>query len=194
MSIDHLRPHWGFTRVPFTRELAPSMLFQSKGHAEAVARISWLVSGRALGIVTGEVGSGKSVAARVVVSQLDTSRHSVVYLANPAVGARGMYAEIVTALGGVPRCQKASLIAQAAPLLAQQEDELGAVSSSSSMRPTCSRRPSSRRYVSYSPPTWTAGPPSGACCSGSPHCADASASGPMRPSASVSRSATASRA
>ena len=125
MSIDHLRSHWGFTRTPFTRELAPSMLFQSKGHAEAVALISWLVSERALGIVTGEVGSGKSVAARVAVSGLDTSRHSVVYLANPAVGTRGMYAEIVSALGGVPRYQKAALIAQAASLLAQQEDELG---------------------------------------------------------------------
>ena len=125
MSIDHLRSHWGFSATPFTRELAPSMLFGSRAHKEAVARISWLVSERALGLVTGEVGSGKSVAARAAVAELDSSRHTVVYLANPAVGTRGMYAEIVTALGGVPRYQKAALIAQATNLLAQEEDEWG---------------------------------------------------------------------
>ena len=27
MSIDRLRSHWGLTRTPFSRELAPSMLF-----------------------------------------------------------------------------------------------------------------------------------------------------------------------
>ena len=47
MSIDRLRSHWGLTRTPFSRELAPSMLFSSKTHAEAVARISWLVEERA---------------------------------------------------------------------------------------------------------------------------------------------------
>ena len=26
MSIDRLRSHWGFTRMPFGRDLAPSML------------------------------------------------------------------------------------------------------------------------------------------------------------------------
>ncbi len=125
MSIDRLRSHWGLTRTPFTRELAPSMLFQSKAHAEAVARISWLVDECALGVVTGEVGSGKSVAARAAVAGLDTSRHTVVYLANPAVGTRGMYAQIVTALGGVPRYQKSALIAQATSLLAAEEAEWG---------------------------------------------------------------------
>ena len=125
MSIDHLRPHWGFTKQPFTRDLAPTMLFQSRSHQEAVARISWLVSERALGMVTGEVGSGKSVAARAAVSGLDTSRHTVVYLANPAVGTRGMYAQIVTALGGVPRFHKAALIAQATSLLQAEEAEWG---------------------------------------------------------------------
>ena len=64
MSIEHLKAYWGFSRTPFSKELAPSMLFASRAHKEAVARISWCISERALGLVTGEVGSGKSVAAR----------------------------------------------------------------------------------------------------------------------------------
>ncbi len=55
MSIDRLRAHYGFTRMPFGKELAPGMLFRSKAHAEAVARITWLIAERALGVLTGEV-------------------------------------------------------------------------------------------------------------------------------------------
>lgn len=49
MSIDRLRAHWGFSRTPFSKELAASMLFASRAHQEAVARIGWIVSERALG-------------------------------------------------------------------------------------------------------------------------------------------------
>lgn len=125
MSIEDLKAHWGFSRTPFSKELAPSMLFASRAHCEAVARISWCVGERALGLVTGEVGSGKSVAARAAVAGLDSSRHTVVYLANPTVGARGMYAQVVSALGGTPRFHKAALIPQAMAALAAEEAEWG---------------------------------------------------------------------
>ena len=64
MSIDRLRAHWGLSRTPFTKELASSMLFASSAHQEAVARIEWIITERALGVVCGEVGAGKTVAAR----------------------------------------------------------------------------------------------------------------------------------
>ncbi len=58
MSIDRLRAHWGFTRMPFSKDLAPSMLATTGAHSEAVARIGWCVEEDALGVVTGEVGRG----------------------------------------------------------------------------------------------------------------------------------------
>ena len=125
MSIEHLKAHWGLSRTPFTKELAPSVLYASQAHQQAVARISWCIEERALGLVTGEVGSGKSVAARAAVAGLDSSRHTVIYLANPAVGARGMYAQIVQALGGTPKFHKAALIPQAMAALAAEEAEWG---------------------------------------------------------------------
>ena len=125
MSIEVLQAHYGFSRMPFGRELAPQMLHRSAGHGEAVARIAWCIAERALGVVTGEVGSGKTVAARAATANLDTSRHSVIYVGNPAIGARGLYAAIVTALGGVPRFHKAALIPQATDALAAEENERG---------------------------------------------------------------------
>ncbi|MGH9262605.1 MAG: ExeA family protein, partial [Acidimicrobiales bacterium] len=125
MSIEVLQAHYGFTRTPFGRELAPQMLHRSAGHGEAVARIAWCVGERALGVITGEVGSGKTVAARAATANLDASRHTIIYLGNPAIGARGLYAAIVTALGGVPRFHKASLIPQTTDALAAEENERG---------------------------------------------------------------------
>ena len=125
MSIDRLRAHWGLSRTPFTKELATSMLFASAAHQEAVARVGWIISERALGVVCGEVGAGKTVAARAASSQLDSSRYSIIYLPNPAVGARGIYTQIVTALGATPRFYRATLIPQATDLIAAETAERG---------------------------------------------------------------------
>ncbi len=125
MSIQRLRSHWGFTRTPFTKDLAPSMLHRHPGHAEAVARISWCVEEAAIGVITGEVGAGKTVAVRAALAELDDSRHTVIYMGNPAVGARGLYWAIVSRLGGVPRFLKAALISQATEALAAEAAERG---------------------------------------------------------------------
>jgi type II secretory pathway predicted ATPase ExeA len=50
-------------------------------------------------------------------------RHTIVYLPNPLIGQRGLYAEIVRHLGGHPRFHKAALVAQAAELLAAEAAE-----------------------------------------------------------------------
>ena len=125
MSIDRLRAHWAFTRMPFSKDLAPSMLAATGAHNEAVARISWCIDEQALGVVTGEVGAGKTVAARAALACLDGSRSTIIYIGNPAIGARGLYTAIITALGGTPRFHKASLIPQAQDALAAERDERG---------------------------------------------------------------------
>ena len=56
--IDKLQSFYGFARMPFGRDLAPGMLHRHTSHAEAVARITWCVTERRIGVVTGEVGPG----------------------------------------------------------------------------------------------------------------------------------------
>ena len=123
--IEKLKSHYGFSRTPFGRALAPQMLHRHGAHAEAVARIGWCISERGLGVITGEVGAGKTVAVRAALATLDSSRHTIIYLGNPAVGGRGLYTQIVTALGGTPRFHKAALIPQTTDLLAAEEHERG---------------------------------------------------------------------
>ena len=72
------------------------MLHAHGAHAEAVARIAWCISEQAIGVISGECGAGKTVAARAAVAGLDASRHTIVYLGTPGVGLRGIYGLIVT--------------------------------------------------------------------------------------------------
>jgi len=125
VTVQRLQAHYGFTKMPFGRNLAPGMLHRYTGHGEAVARISWCVDQHALGVITGEVGAGKTVAVRAATAGLDTSRHVVIYLPNPSVGVRGMLHHIVAALGQVPSFYTATLAPQAADALAAEHAERG---------------------------------------------------------------------
>src|SRR5450755_1297656 len=118
MSIDRLRAHYGFNRMPFGKDLAPGMLHAHAAHGEAVARISWCISEQAIGVISGECGAGKTVAARAAVAGLDASRHTVLYLGTPGVGLRGIYGLIITTLGASRRLHHAALIPGAQERLA----------------------------------------------------------------------------
>jgi type II secretory pathway predicted ATPase ExeA len=115
--------HFGFSRTPFSKAIPAHQLHTRASHQEAVARIQFCIAESLLGVITGEVGVGKTVAVRAATSQLDQAAHHVVYLANPAVGARGLYVSLVRALGAVPRGFKAELIGQTQSLLAAEEQE-----------------------------------------------------------------------
>jgi type II secretory pathway predicted ATPase ExeA len=78
-----------------------------------------------LGVITGEAGTGQTVAARAALAGLDPTRHTVIYLGNPATGVRGIHHHIVTSLGGRPAHGTAALTAQAYDVLAGEAAERG---------------------------------------------------------------------
>jgi type II secretory pathway predicted ATPase ExeA len=121
--IGNLQAHWGFTIMPFGSAIPVPGLFGSAAHNEAVARLRWLISARGLGVLTGEVGSGKTVAVRAAASGLDASRNTLIYLPNPQIGTRGIHGAVATALGQAPRFHHATLIPQVEAALAAEADE-----------------------------------------------------------------------
>jgi type II secretory pathway predicted ATPase ExeA len=122
----HLQRYFGFNKTPFSRSIAPSALHGHRSHREAVARIEWAIAERGLGLITGEVGSGKSVAIRAATATLDPSRHTVIYtLGNPATGTGGIYNTIIEHLGEKPKIGRARLIRQTMQILTAEETERG---------------------------------------------------------------------
>ncbi len=81
--------HFGLARTPFGKAIAAKDLFARQAHAQATARISFCIAETLLGVITGDVGAGKTVAVRAAVAGLDPTRHQVIYIANPAFGTRG---------------------------------------------------------------------------------------------------------
>jgi type II secretory pathway predicted ATPase ExeA len=115
--------HFGFTHTPFSKAIPTAQLCDRPSHQEAVARVRFCVAEALLGVLTGEVGVGKTVALRAAGAGLDPSSHHVVYVANPTFGTRGLYVTLVQALGATPRVHKADLVAQTQRLLAAEEQE-----------------------------------------------------------------------
>ena len=95
---DAVIDRFGLTRMPFGRDLPPGRLHRHADCAEAAARITWAVAGKAIGVITGEVGTGKTAAVRAAAAGLDPAGHNVIYIGNPAAGVRGILASAVTAL------------------------------------------------------------------------------------------------
>lgn len=108
--------YYGLSRSPFSKNISPSELFVHPGHDEVVARLSYLVKQKAIGILTAEVGCGKSVALRALASSLDGSRNAIVYF-NSLAGLRGFYLQLIQALGGVPKYLRAHQTAQVKELI-----------------------------------------------------------------------------
>ena len=98
MINDAVRGYSGFERLPFDRSIAVGALFASSSHQEAVGRIGYGIDTRQITVITGEVGAGKSVAARAATARLDASRHQLITIPNPQVGARGYLKPQLTCL------------------------------------------------------------------------------------------------
>lgn len=90
---------YGFARNPFSKTIPTADLFPAAGQAELSARLTYLLREQGFGLVTGEVGSGKSTAVRAFAAGLDPNRYLVIYVANPTIGITGIYRELLAALG-----------------------------------------------------------------------------------------------
>lgn len=89
-------------RLPFEREIAPEHLVRFWGHRELVARLIYAIEHRAVALVTGESGAGKTTALRAAVTQLDPSRYRFVYLADAELTPQAFYRQLLAELGLTP--------------------------------------------------------------------------------------------
>jgi general secretion pathway protein A len=68
--------HWGLERAPFDTALDPACFFPSEDHSEALSRLEYLAGqgGSQLGLLTGEIGCGKSLTRAVFASRCGAQR------------------------------------------------------------------------------------------------------------------------
>jgi general secretion pathway protein A len=98
---------FGFTHPPFHRPLAADQLFRCPGLEELHSRLRYLVDARAIGLLTGEPGSGKSTALRRLREDLHPDQVRAVYLHDTLVNPADFCRQLALELGLRPEWSRA---------------------------------------------------------------------------------------
>jgi len=100
-------PAFGFTHPPFHGPLAADQLFRPPGLEELHSRLRYLVDSRAIGLLTGEPGSGKSTALRRLRDALHPDQVRALYLHDTLVNPADFCRQLALALGLQPEWSRA---------------------------------------------------------------------------------------
>lgn len=92
--------HWQLRERPFEATWDPRFFYASPEHEEALSRLQYLVEETTmnLGLLSGEIGCGKTITRAVFASRLDASRFRVVTLENSGFPFNDLLAAILRRL------------------------------------------------------------------------------------------------
>ena len=91
--------HFALTRMPFETPAHTDELFASNARREAEARLQHLVELKGIGLLTGEVGSGKTTVCRHLTAALHPGLYRVGYVSLTTGNVLDMYKAIAWELG-----------------------------------------------------------------------------------------------
>lgn len=88
--------YWKLERPPFESQADPEFYYESKTHSEALARMLYFVGDRGMGIgvLTGEIGSGKTLITRLLRRKTNSERYQIAYLPTASYAFREIVAEV----------------------------------------------------------------------------------------------------
>jgi type II secretory pathway predicted ATPase ExeA len=95
-----IEARFGFKRRPFDKAIASRDLYRWPGLDELDARLEMIKQARGILLLTGEPGTGKTVALRRFVDSLNLEHYLPVYLPLATVTILDAYAQLNRALGG----------------------------------------------------------------------------------------------
>jgi type II secretory pathway predicted ATPase ExeA len=105
---------FGFKKTPFSDSPDAKQLFTSAAWLQAKARLDFLLQHPGVGLLTGEVGAGKSTAARVFAAALNPNLHKVLYLHFSCATPLDLLRQIALALDLEPAHFRGDLVRQIA--------------------------------------------------------------------------------
>jgi general secretion pathway protein A len=94
---------FGLTRNPFEVSPDPYFFFQTPRHTEALANLAYGVLRRkGFVVLTGEVGTGKSLLVRCLLEVLSNNKTAFAYVYNPMISVPEFLTHVVNDLGLLP--------------------------------------------------------------------------------------------
>src|SRR6202140_2428582 len=103
---------FGFKKPPFGDSPDAKQLFASEAFIEVKARLQFLVDHHGAGLLTGEVGAGKSTAARTFTAGLNPNLYKILYLHWTCGTALDLLRKLALELDLVPAHYRGDLVRQ----------------------------------------------------------------------------------
>jgi len=90
--------HYGFSRIPFGKDIASADLFRSKSFEEAMGMLQLGIIDEDILLLTGPIGCGKSAVLRACSEILDTNQYHLIYVRGHSMSAGELYKMILRGL------------------------------------------------------------------------------------------------
>jgi general secretion pathway protein A len=97
--MDSIRHHFGFKRDPFPQNVAVKELFPLPALKPLLQRVTFAIDQKAIAVVTGDVGSGKSTSLRYVASTFHSSEHELITIVGGNYSPMELYRQILLNFG-----------------------------------------------------------------------------------------------
>ena len=107
-----LEAYFGFKKTPFSDSPDAKQLFASQAWNQVKARLQFLVDHHGAGLLTGEIGAGKSTAARTFSAGLNPNLYKILYLHWTSGSALDLLRQIALELGLEPAHYRGDLVRQ----------------------------------------------------------------------------------
>lgn len=100
-ETEALLHYWGLHARPFELVGDTRFFYDGEEYAEVLARLNYLVQEQTMyfGMLTGEIGCGKSITRRVFSGRIDPTRHTVVEFENSVFSFKAMSKRVFTHFG-----------------------------------------------------------------------------------------------
>jgi general secretion pathway protein A len=105
---------FGFKKTPFSGRPDDKQLFASAAWQQVNARLDYFAQHRGVALLTGEVGAGKSTAARMFAASLNPNLYKIVYIHFSSGTALDLLRQIALALDLEPAHFRGDLVRQIA--------------------------------------------------------------------------------
>lgn len=117
--MTELGPHFGFTDLPFTKDVPVGGEFQPQALSSLRLKLSFLLVHKGIGLVSGQPGTGKTTCVRTFVEPLNPGQYKVVYLHHANFSPTEFYRDLAWSLGLVPKLRRSDLCRQIAATITE---------------------------------------------------------------------------
>ena len=93
------REFYGMKHQPFSRNVPPEVLYESKAMTEALGRLAYVADRQLFAVVTADAGCGKSTLIRKFASSLPKEKYIFLYLSDSKLTPRWFYKGMLDQLG-----------------------------------------------------------------------------------------------